>query len=76
MKLSLSLALFATTAVHGFAPTIFGLHPATRLNSVARPDSSAAIEAAMAATKKYGATSPEARMAWEAVEEIDSSGTR
>lgn len=74
MKLSLSLALLASSAVHGFAPTILGLRPATSLN--ARPDATAAIEAAMAATKKFGATSPEARMAWETVEEMDSADTR
>ena len=33
-------------------------------------DSTAAIEAAMAASKEFGATSPEAQAAWEAVEEI------
>lgn len=74
MKLSISLALLAVTAVHGFAPATFGVRTATSLNS--RPDATEAIKAAMAASEKYGATSVEARMAWETVEEMDSSDTR
>jgi hypothetical protein len=34
------------------------------------------IKAAMEAGKKFGAASPEARIAWEAVEEMDSSDNR
>lgn len=41
-----------------------------------RPDSSGAVAAALAASKKYGATSPEARVAWEAVEDMDASDNR
>jgi len=39
----------------------------------ARADSSDLVAEALAASKKYGASSPEARLAWEAVEEVDSS---
>ena len=76
MKLSLSLAVLAATAVHGFAPaaTTFGLRQSTNL--FGRVDSSEAVKAAMEASKKFGPTSPEARMAWETVEEMDSSDTR
>ncbi|CAB9507090.1 expressed unknown protein [Seminavis robusta] len=75
MKLSLSLAFLAATAVHGFAPSTVGFRATTSLKSVDRPDASAAIEAAMAATKEFGATSTEARMAWETVEEMDAADT-
>mmetsp|Transcript_23715 Transcript_23715/g.43046 ORF Transcript_23715/g.43046 Transcript_23715/m.43046 type:complete len:235 (-) Transcript_23715:241-945(-) len=39
----------------------------------ARPDTSKQVEAALEASHKYGPTSPEARIAWEAVEEMDAS---
>jgi hypothetical protein len=45
----------------------------TRLALSARPDTSGAIQAALEATEKYGASSPEARVAWDAVEEMDAS---
>ena len=35
-----------------------------------------AIQEAMAASKKFGPTSKEARVAWEAVEEMDASDNR
>ncbi|KAI2506275.1 CP12 domain [Fragilaria crotonensis] len=38
-----------------------------------RPDASALIQEAMAAAKQFGATSKEARLAWEAVEELSAS---
>lgn len=41
--------------------------------SATRVDTSDLIEEALAASKKYGASSPEARLAWEVVEEIDAS---
>ena len=41
-----------------------------------RADSSAAIEAALDASKKYGASSPEARVLWDIVEEMDASDNR
>jgi hypothetical protein len=41
-----------------------------------RPDASAAIQAALEASRAYGPTSPEARVAWDAVEEMDASDNR
>ena len=76
MKLSLSLGLLAVASVNGFAPTSFGVRSTTHLNSVGRVDASDAIKAALEASKKFGVHSPEARMAWEAVEEMDSADTR
>merc|ERR1719297_152631 len=43
----------------------------TKLQS--RADSSDSVRKALEASKKYGASSKEARLAWEEVEEIDSS---
>merc|ERR1712150_174849 len=40
-----------------------------------RPDNSKFIEKAFEASKKFGASSPEARLAWETVEEMDSSSS-
>ena len=74
MKFSLSLAALAATAVQGFAPAAISVRPSTSLFD--RPDSSEAVKAAMEASKKFGATSKEARMAWETVEEMDSSDLR
>ena len=76
MKLSLSIGFLAIASVNAFAPTSFGVRSSTQLYSVGRVDTSEAIKAALAASKEFGATSPEARMAWEAVEEMDSADTR
>ena len=76
MKLILSTttALVMLMSTEAFvAPSRFGAKPSTALN-LERGDSSAgAIEAAMAASRDFGATSKEARIAWETVEEINAS---
>jgi hypothetical protein len=41
-----------------------------------RVDSSEAIKAALDASKKYGASSPEARVLWDIVEEMDAADNR
>jgi len=66
MKLFLIAALISSTAA--FAPTPVGRH-SVALRS-AGPE---AIEAALAASKKFGATSKEAAVAWDIVEEMDAS---
>ena len=48
----------------------------TALYAETRPDSSKAVAAALEASKKYGATSVEARLAWEAVEDMDAADNR
>uniref|UniRef100_A0A7S4I4P3 CP12 domain-containing protein n=1 Tax=Odontella aurita TaxID=265563 RepID=A0A7S4I4P3_9STRA len=45
----------------------------TALFGSSRPDSSDAVKAAMEASEKFGSQSKEARLAWEAVEEVDAS---
>ncbi len=72
MKL-ISIAILASTA-SAFAPSISHGGRSTALYE--RADSSAAIEAALEASKTYGATSPEAALAWEIVEELDASDNR
>jgi len=75
----LALALPAATEAFAASP-FFGTTTTSRtptfLRSTARPDSSRAVQEALEASKKYGPTSPEARIAWEAVEDMDSSSTR
>ena len=61
-------ALLAGSA-SAFAPSTFGVRQSTMLMM----DSSKAVEAAMAASKEFGATSPEARVAWDTVEEMDAA---
>jgi hypothetical protein len=49
-------------------------HPSrTLLEATTRPDATSAVQEAMEATKKFGPTSKEARVAWDIVEEMDSS---
>lgn len=78
MKSFAFAALFLTATASAFTvrtPNSMS-SSSTALFSSVRPDASAAIQAAMQATKKFGATSPEARVAWDAVEEIDASDNR
>lgn len=66
MKLILIAALISSAAA--FAPA-----PIARMNIALRSASSDAVDAAMAASKEHGATSKEARVLWDIVEEIDSA---
>eukprot|EP00543_Licmophora_paradoxa_P005982 CAMPEP_0202457870 /NCGR_PEP_ID=MMETSP1360-20130828/16442_1 /ASSEMBLY_ACC=CAM_ASM_000848 /TAXON_ID=515479 /ORGANISM="Licmophora paradoxa, Strain CCMP2313" /LENGTH=149 /DNA_ID=CAMNT_0049078063 /DNA_START=48 /DNA_END=497 /DNA_ORIENTATION=+ len=75
MKLSVLLALAtATTSVAFTSPTAFTRSSALFMSNE-KSDSSAAVAAAMEASEKYGATSPEARVAWDIVEEMDASNS-
>jgi len=66
--MKVSLILLSVVPVVSLTPSAFGVRAATRL--LARPDSSTAVQAALEASKKFGATSPEARVAWDAVEDL------
>ncbi|KAL3800372.1 hypothetical protein HJC23_003668 [Cyclotella cryptica] len=66
----LTLALLASYT-SAFAPVPLGKRAPT--SHFSRADSSAAVEAALEASKKYGATSAEARVLWDIVEEMDAS---
>lgn len=78
MKLSTALILAtAATAIHAFAPAtpLPVVRKSVSLYST-RPDTTEYVTKALEASKKYGATSKEARLAWEEVEEMDSSDNR
>ena len=62
-------ALVATTTA--FAPISMSSRP--QLTKTFMVDTAKAIEEAMAASKEFGASSPEARAAWDIVEEMDAS---
>lgn len=61
-------------SVSAFSPAMagFGLQRAST-TLMSRVDSTDAIKEALAASKEFGPTSKEARIAWEVVEEMDSS---
>lgn len=61
--------------MHTTSSSVMRTTPTTKLYST-RPDATTAIQSAMEASKKFGSTSPEARLAWEAVEEMDASDNR
>jgi hypothetical protein len=72
MKFSAALVLAAVSAVDAFSPAPLGARRSVSLYST-RPDTSEYIAAALEASKTYGATSKEARLAWATVEEMDSA---
>jgi hypothetical protein len=76
MKFLAACVLFFAS-VQAFAPLgrPFGVRTSVRLFNE-RPDTSKEVQAALEASKKYGPTSKEARIAWEAVEEMDSADNR
>lgn len=75
MKFSIASIVVLASVAEGFSPALFGVRSATQL-SATRVDSSALVKEALAASQKFGAASVEARLAWEAVEEVDSSDNR
>lgn len=73
MKLLFALLTLAPAAA--FVPGYAGGRPSFALSN-ARVDSASAVAEALEISKKFGATSKEARIAWENVEEMDSSDNR
>ena len=74
-KLILFAALSFSTSTDAFmiaSPS----RPSLVLKGTTRPDASEAVKEAMAATEKYGPTSKGARVAWDIVEEMDSSDSK
>lgn len=64
-------AVSLLASAHAFTPAAFGVsRSSTALCMVQSAD---AVKAALEASKKYGATSVEARTAWDIVEEMDAS---
>eukprot|EP00565_Helicotheca_tamesis_P006330 CAMPEP_0185728572 /NCGR_PEP_ID=MMETSP1171-20130828/3900_1 /TAXON_ID=374046 /ORGANISM="Helicotheca tamensis, Strain CCMP826" /LENGTH=242 /DNA_ID=CAMNT_0028397295 /DNA_START=97 /DNA_END=825 /DNA_ORIENTATION=+ len=75
---SLSILLFSVHSVTSFSTictrqqTTFRA-ATTRIYGTSRPDTADAVAEALRISKEFGATSPEARVAWDAVEEMDSN---
>lgn len=75
MKFSLALAsiALAVSTTDAFTAGLrFSKVSLTRAMAV-RADSSELVKEALEISRTFGATSPEARLAWEAVEEVDAS---
>lgn len=72
MKLYHTLALLGIYHADAFTAGMARASVASRLYM---KDTSEAVAAATEASKKYGETSPEARVAWELVEELDAANS-
>jgi hypothetical protein len=69
----LSFALAATSVNAFVVETRKYRLQSSFLQGTVRPDSSEAVQEALRISKEFGASSPEARIAWETVEEMDLS---
>jgi hypothetical protein len=91
MKVFLLLLLSLSASVSAFAPRTFVLprrlggvvskglssvSSSSSTSAASRPDVTQAVADAVNAAKRYGAASPEARLAWETVEELSASDNR
>jgi len=74
MKLNVSLLLTIGSSVGAFAPRAF-LRPSLSSRLGMQVDTSEAIQQALEASETFGKTSPEARSAWELVEELDAANS-
>lgn len=72
MKFSISALALLVISADAFAPMHMARAPTALSMSV---DTTEAVKAAKEASEKYGATSPEARIAWENVEEMDAANS-
>lgn len=75
MKFTIAL-LSLLAASEAFQPAIVTHRPTTALGVSSRPDATELIKNAVAISQKFGKDSPEARLAWEVVEEVDASDNR
>lgn len=73
MKLQFALFLSLVSGSAAFAPPMVSGRRASSLFIV---DTSKPIEEAMAASEEFGKSSPEARAAWDIVEELDAANSR
>lgn len=77
MKFTILYSVLLTSAQAFVVPSSrFVTTRAEKITLWARVDTSKQVEAALEASHKYGPTSPEARIAWETVEEMDASDNR
>ena len=77
MKISVALLSAFLASSEAFSPIsrYAGRTTTTNLYN-ARADTADMVQEALDASKKFGATSKEAMLAWEAVEEVDASDNR
>ena len=77
MKLLFPLLAVVLARSEAFAPSrLLGGRASTEIMATRAADSSALIEEALKISKEFGPTSSEARLAWEAVEEVNASDNR
>eukprot|EP00541_Cyclophora_tenuis_P009135 CAMPEP_0116576296 /NCGR_PEP_ID=MMETSP0397-20121206/20453_1 /TAXON_ID=216820 /ORGANISM="Cyclophora tenuis, Strain ECT3854" /LENGTH=223 /DNA_ID=CAMNT_0004105321 /DNA_START=20 /DNA_END=691 /DNA_ORIENTATION=+ len=69
MKITLAFSLVAVTSA--FAPASFGIRSRTYLFSDPEATTDALVDEAVEASETFGATSTEAQLAWEAVDDMD-----
>jgi hypothetical protein len=70
-------AVAAASSASAFMPASIQQKRSTAfVLSGTRVDSADLVKEALEISKKFGASSPEARLAWEAVEEVDASDNR
>ncbi len=65
---SLAAVVFFSSTVHGFS--------ASNVRMGSRPDTANLVEEALKISATFGLDSKEAAVAWDAVEEVDSSDNR
>jgi len=75
MKFIISTLLLAVS-VHSFSSIAFMRQPKTVLKALNSDAAQQLIMDAFAISEKYGKNSPQARLAWETVEEINASDNR
>lgn len=74
-----ALLCWAPAPLHAFtvvAPASFGSSSTALFAKAPSEKVEKAIQEAKAASEKYGAASPEARVAWDVVEELDAADNR
>ena len=69
-------AVLATSSTDAFTSTLASSGRVSTSMANARVDTADVVAEALEISKKFGATSAEARLAWENVEEMDSSDNR
>jgi hypothetical protein len=75
MKFTISTVALLVASAQAFSPMAFQRPSSTLLKATADA-AEQLIKDAVAISEKYGKNSPEARLAWETVEEINASDNR
>ena len=75
VSLALSTAAIMVASSEAFAPRTTAFQSRTS-SLMAQVDSTDLVKEALEISKKFGSSSREARLAWEAVEEVNASDNR